>query len=246
MPDLEPGGYAPRNIDWMYRGSPVSPSHGGEQSGRSNLTTWALTVDNAAFTTGQVAYVAIPLQKDDVIGTVACKVGATAGGTLTAFFGALYSPTGTLIAQSTSQQLQTITSGVPANTTGVTALAANKVAAFVLGSQASPTPYTVPATGVYYVGIGITGTTIPSLVGTALATSATQGAVLGTAAASLTGNSYSAFVLKPGLPAVAGNYYVDPPLSMLDASTAGATAPATITTNGAPSLSAKLPVVYAF
>lgn len=246
MPDLEPGGYAPRNPDYLYRGAPVSPSHGGEQAGRANLPWHSLTVDNAAFTTGQVAYVAIALFKDDIIGTVACKVGATAGGTLTHFFGALYGPTGTLIAQSTDQELRTITSGVPANTTGVNALAANKVAAFVLGSQAAPTPYTVPANGIYYVGIGITGTTIPSLVGTALATSAAQGAVLGTAAASLTGHSWGAFTLKPGLPAVAGNYYVDPPLSMLDASTAGATAPATITTNGAPSLTAKLPVVYAF
>jgi len=246
MAELEAGGFAARNPDFMYRGAPVSPAHGGEQAGRANLPWHSLTVDNAAFTTGQVAYIAIALQKNDIIGTVACKVGATAGATLTHLFGALYSPTGTLIAQSTDQQLTTITSGVPANTTGVTALAANKVAAFILGSQAAPTPYTVSTTGIYYVGIGITGTTLPSLVGTALATSSCQGAALGTTAASLTGNSYSPFVVQPGLPTVAGNYYVDPPLSMLDASTATGTAPATITTNGAPSLSAKLPVVYAF
>lgn len=247
MPDLEPGGYAARNPDFMYYGSPVSPSHGGEQAGRANLRPTQLTVDNAAFTTGQVAYVAIPLQANDIIGTIACKVGATAGATLTHFFGALYGPTGTLLAQSTDQELRTITSGVPANTTGVTALAANKVAAFVLGSQAAPTPVTITSTGIYYVAIGITGTTPPSLIGSALATSGAQGAVLGTAVGSLTGHSFGAFTLKPNLPSgVAGNYFVDPPMSMLDASTATGTAPATITTNGAPSLSAKLPVVYAF
>lgn len=245
---LNNAAYPAKNVDWLLRGAPLlGPNVGVFTGGRANLSPTQLTVDNAAFTTGQINYVALPLEVGDVVGAVACKVGATAGATLTHFFGALYSPAGALLAQSTDQELLTITSGIPAKTTGVTGLAANKVAGFVLGSQASPTPVLVTQPGVYFVAICITGTTLPSLVGTALATASSQGPGVGTAAASLTGNSFGPFIVKPGSAAgSAGNYFVDAPLSQLDASTATGTAPALITTNGAPSLSAKVPVVYAF
>lgn len=244
MSDLVNGNYPVKSADWLLRGAPIGS---GPSGGRANLSPAQLTVDNAAFTTGQIVYVAIPLLPGDIVNNVACKVGATAGATLTHAFGALYDPNGNLLAQSTDQQLLTITSGVPTYTTGITALTANKVAAFQLGSAATPTPVAIVTAGVYYVAICITGTTLPSLVGTALATAASQGPVLGTAAASLTGNSYAAFQLKPGLSAVAaGNYYVEPCLSQLDASTATGTAPAKMTTNGAPTQSAKVPVVYTF
>lgn len=252
---LRNAGYPARNLDWLARGKPdigstgtaLGQSTGVALGGASNLSPTQLTVDNAALTTGQIYYVGIPLKAGDVVTYVGCKVGATAGATLTNSFLALYGPTGTLLAQTTARQLTTITSGIPTATTAITALAANTVFAAPLGSAATPTPQTILADGWHYVAICVTGTTIPSLVGTALATTLCQGPVVGTVAASLTGNSYAAFIVKPGSAAgTAGNYFVDQPLAMLDASTATTTAPATITTNGAPSLSAKVPVVYAF
>ena len=248
MSDLEYGKYPSAQVDWLLRGAPIaSTATGVFAGGRANLSPSGLTTDNAAFTTGQINYVAVTLYAGDVVNYVGCLVGGTAGATLTHAFGALYDPNGNLLAQSTDQQLTSITSGVPANTTGITALAANTVAAFLLGSQATPTPVGIATTGVYFIALSVTGTTIPSLAGTALGNAAWQGPVVGTAAASLTASSYGPFNVKAGLAkGTAGNYYVDAPLSQLDAGTATGTAPAKITTNGTPTKRAAVPVVYAF
>lgn len=243
MPDLVNGQYPVKNQDWLVKGQPFQASIPG--GSRSNLSATQLTVDNAAFTTGQINYVGIPLMAGDVVNRVSFRVGATAGATLTQFFGALYDPLGNLLGQSTSQQLTLVTSGIPANTTAVTAMTANISHHLILGSATVPVAQTVTTTGLHYVAICITGTTIPSLIGTALATASTQGEVMGTVAASRNSVSPSGLLLTPNATAgVAGNYYFDGALSMLDASTATVTAPAKMTTNGAPTKSAKVPAVW--
>lgn len=245
MPDLVNGLYSVKNPEWLIKGQPFPVVAGVQGGSRSNLLASQLTVDNAAFTTGQINYVGIPLLAGDVVNRVSFRVGATAGATLTQFFGALYDPTGVRLAQSTSQQLTLVTSGIPANTTGVTAMTANVSHHLILGSQTVPTPIVAAVNGIYYVAICITGTTIPSLIGTALATASTQGEVLGTVAASRTSVSPSSLLLTPNSTAgVAGSYYFDAPVSMLDASTATTTAPALMTTNGALTKTAKVPAVW--
>ena len=243
MPDLVNGQYPVKYRDWLIKGQPFQGSIPG--GSRSNLDNTQLTVDNAAFTTGQINYVGIPLMAGDVVNRVSFRVGATAGATLTNFFGALYDPLGNLLGQSTTQQLTLVTAGIPANTTGVAAMTANISHHLILGSATVPVAQTAATTGMYYVAICITGTTIPSLIGTALATASTQGEVIGTVNASRNSVSPSGLLTTPGAAAaVAGNYYFDAPLSMLDATTATTTAPAKITTNGTPTKSAKVPVVW--
>lgn len=250
MSDLLNGQYPIKNADWLLRGAPqASGTFGIINGGRANIAPHQLATDNGALTTGQILYVALPLQAGDIVNKVGYRVGATAGATLAHLVSGLYDPNGNLLAQSTDQQTTTITSGVPTNSTAVTALTANTPVAFILGSNTVPTPIQIVTPGVYYVAICVTGTTMPSLAGLALANASLQGPVMGTTAASNTASSFGAFVQKEGTSQAsptAGNYYVEACLSQLDASTATGTLPAKMTTNGTPTQSAKVPLVFAF
>lgn len=127
---------------------------------RANLPRLGL-YDNAgdtghvALATGVMTAVAIKLVAGDVITNVNFVTGATAGGTITDSWAALYGPGATaatqlLLAQST--------------TTGAGALALNTVITKPLAAA-----YTVPTTGFYFVGISVTATTVPTLLGNVVA-----------------------------------------------------------------------------
>jgi hypothetical protein len=114
---------------------------------------------DSAGDTGQVALVTqvmtsvpIYLQAGDVITNVSFRSGATAAGTPTNWFVALYSSAATpaLLSQSADQT----TGAIAANTTITTALAAAQ---------------TIGTTGVYWVGIMVKATTVPTLLGCAVA-----------------------------------------------------------------------------
>lgn len=102
----------------------------------------------AALVSGVMTSVAIPLAAGDIITTMSVVSGATALATPTHAFMALYSPAGVLLGQSTD---------VPGQ-----ALAANTVLTHTFASAIG-----VPTSGLYYAGIMIAATTVPSLVGKA-------------------------------------------------------------------------------
>lgn len=99
--------------------------------------------------TGIMTSARIHLVAGDVVTNVGFTVGGTAGGTMTAWFVALYSDAATpaLLAQSADQ-----TSG---------ALAANTNYEIALTAA-----QTIPRTGIYRVALAVTATTIPTLLGT--------------------------------------------------------------------------------
>ena len=105
---------------------------------------------------------AIYLYAGDVVTNLTFTSGATAGGSLTHWFFALYDTQATpaLIAQTADQ-----TSGAwAANTAKTLALAA---------------PYTVPTSGWYQAAVSITASTVPTLIGVTLLTKASSGVVTG-------------------------------------------------------------------
>lgn len=233
------GRYALKNPEYVASGSP-------EPFGvtRTNMLRSQIASNTAFGTTGQIVYVGIALEAGITVNNVGVLVGTTAVATATHFFGALYDPSGNLLAQSTDQQLLKQTSGLPAKTTGVTALTAKTAAYFVLGSQATPTPLTVATSGWYFVAFGLTAGTMGTLYGLTVADVTVSGNVTGTAAASQVSETPSGLVVKQGSASgTAGNYYNDNCLAQLDASTATGTAPAKITTNGAPTGLAFVPFV---
>jgi len=101
-----------------------------------------------ALATGVMTSVPIFLFAGDVITNISVRSGATAAGTPTNYWLALYSDAATpaLLAQTADQT--------------TTAWAANTTKTLALSS-----PYTVLRTGVYWVGIMVTATTPPTLLG---------------------------------------------------------------------------------
>lgn len=122
---------------------------------RFGLYDSASDTGHVALATGVMTAVAVKLVAGDVITNVNFVTGATAGATITDSWAALYGPGATaatqlLLAQST--------------TTGAGALAANTAITKPLTAA-----YTVPTTGIYYVGISVTATTVPTLLGNVVA-----------------------------------------------------------------------------
>lgn len=121
---------------------------------RSNLPRVGL-IDSAgdsghpALATGVMTSVPVYLVAGDLVTNIAVRTGATAGATITNQWFALYddSATPALLAQSADG-----TSG---------ALAANTVI-----TKALATPQEITRTGLYWVGITVTASTPPSLIGT--------------------------------------------------------------------------------
>lgn len=119
--------------------------------GRSNLPRAPLD-DVAALATGVMTSVPLHLAAGDVVTNLTFISGATAAGTPTNYWFALYSTAATpaLIAQSADQTS--------------TAWAAETVKTLALSAA-----YTVPTTGVYWAAVMVTATTPPSLVGSSAA-----------------------------------------------------------------------------
>lgn len=121
---------------------------------RSNLSRHGLydsagDTGQVALATGVMTSVPIKLIGGDVITNLTFRSGATAAGTPTAWWFALYSTAATpaLLLQTADQT----TTAWAANTTMTKALSA---------------PYTVPETGIYWAAINVTATTPPTLLGT--------------------------------------------------------------------------------
>jgi hypothetical protein len=153
MADLVRGRYNVTNPLWSYVGQAVN----GTQSDiavRSNaavLGLAGLTDSAAALTTQVCTAVPVPVEYGDVISKVTVVVGATAAGTPTNAFAALYSGIATtpaLLAQATD-----ISSA---------AIAASAVFTFTLASSVLVTPANAPF-GYIYASIMSKATVVPSL-----------------------------------------------------------------------------------
>lgn len=159
---------------------------------RANLPRFGL-YDSAsdsgqvALATGVMTAVRIKLAAGDTITNVSVRSGATAAGTPTNWWAALYSNASTpaLLSQSADQT--------------TTAWAANTTKTLALG-----TPQVITANGYYWVAIMVTATTVPTLIGTCAAApivtgeanlSVTSGSSLtGTATATLASPTVKQFV----------------------------------------------------
>jgi hypothetical protein len=145
---------------------------------RSNMRRLDATADLGALTTQVMTSVPIYLRKNDVVTSLSFRSGATAAGTPTNWWFALYSSAATpaLLGQ-TADQL-----------TAAWAATTNKTLA--LGS-----PVTITADGLYWAAIMVKATTVPSLVGVSTTASAgivgTEKNLAQTSGSSLTGTAPS-------------------------------------------------------
>lgn len=114
----------------------------------SNIPAWAAGTDLAATATGVAIGTRIYLRKGDVITNIAFVAGATAAGTPTNQWHALYDPDGVLLAQSADQ----LTAAWAASTARKLALA---------------TAVTIATSGSYIVASSTTATTVQTLAGSA-------------------------------------------------------------------------------
>jgi len=142
---------SPRDaLTWIDTANPSSPStFFRNNQPRVGLYDSASDTGQVALATGVMTAVRIKLMAGDVITNISCRSGATAAGTPTAYWFALYSNAGTpaLLAQTADQTS--------------TAWAANTTKTLALSSA-----QTISTTGFYWVAIMVTATTPPSLLGT--------------------------------------------------------------------------------
>lgn len=107
-------------------------------------------VNSAAYTpltSGRLAMFALRLFAGDTVSNINVMSGSTAGASLTRAWFALYDANRNLLGQTATDSAAT--------------WAANTVKALAL------TPYVVTASGLFYVGVMVQGTTMPSLMGSA-------------------------------------------------------------------------------
>lgn len=107
----------------------------------------------SALTSGTLFLQAIYLRAGMLVSNISFCSGGTAAGTPTNRFHALYDGSRNLLAQSANQT--------------TTAWAANTVQTLAMG-----TPYRVQTSGIYYLGLLVTATTVPTVVGTTAAANA--------------------------------------------------------------------------
>lgn len=135
------------------RQPPVAPEYllNGKPTGlfrESVIRRQDVTADVAAALTTQVMLcVAVALQKGDVITNITFKAGATAAGTPTNWWAALYDDNASAPALM-SQSADQLTAAIAANAVKTLALA---------------TPQEIPRAGIYYAALMVKATTVPSL-----------------------------------------------------------------------------------
>jgi hypothetical protein len=153
------------NQNWSQNIDPREALFSGGVFMRENIPRreGGFSDQTTALTTAVMTSIAVPLFCGDVISTVTVMTGNTAGGTMTHQWAALYDTqaTSALIVGSQSAD----------GTSG--ALAANTAIAFTLGAK-----YTVPADGIYYVGLMVAATTVPSLMCMSTGRTTMSGAVI--------------------------------------------------------------------
>jgi hypothetical protein len=132
------------SADWLLEGQPSLRYQ--------NMRQMDINTDLTALTTQVMTSVALPLDAGTVVTSLTFKSGATAAGTPTNWWFALYSSAATpaLLAQSADQT----TTAWAANTSITLALA---------------TPQLVSTAGVYYAAIMVKATTPPTLLGASVA-----------------------------------------------------------------------------
>lgn len=143
---------------------------------RANMRRLDAVADTGALTSQVMTSVALFLRGGDVVTNLTFRSGATAAGTPTNWWFALYSSAATpaLLAQTADQ----LTAAWAATTNKTLALSS---------------PVTVPADGIYWAAVMVKATTVPSLVG--MSTTASAGIVSGekslaqTSGSSLTGTA---------------------------------------------------------
>lgn len=144
------------NVDaeWLLEGAPTSYR-------QQNMSAFDVNGDLAALTTQVMTSVAIPLQVGDVVTNLSFKSGATAAGTPTNWWFALYdnSATPALLQQSADQTS--------------TAWAANTLKTLALAS-----PVKITVAGIYYAAVMVKATTVPTLIGGNLALAGAAAAIL--------------------------------------------------------------------
>lgn len=152
---LVSGNYPPKSEDWLLAGSPSG-------SYRANMTRRHISADVAgALTTQVMLSTAIALQAGDIVTSIAFRSGATAAGTPTNYWVALYSSAATpaLLAQSADQ----LTAAWGANTTMDLALS---------------TAQLITTAGIYYAALMVKATTPPSLLCDVLGIAGAGGAIV--------------------------------------------------------------------
>ena len=142
------------NEEHLRQGSPTNTTFA------ETYPRYLCSVDNAIGATGVCHATAVPLQCGDVVTHITFITGGTAAGTPTAGFAALYSSASTpaLLGQTADF--------------GSTARAANTAYTVALA-----TPVTITASGLYYVVISFTATTVPTLRGISTGNAAVAGAI---------------------------------------------------------------------
>lgn len=139
--------------DWLLAGSPSGIRN-------QNMRQLDINTDLAALTTQVMTSVAVPCQPGDKITNITFKSGATAAGTPTNWWFALYDANGALLAQTADQ----LTAAWAANTVQTLALA---------------TAQTVSAAGVLYAAVMVKATTVPTLIGASVALAGAAAAIVG-------------------------------------------------------------------
>ena len=133
-------------LGYINSAPPVDPT---QTFYRSNLPRFPLDDVLESLSTGVMTAVPIWLRAGDVVTNLSFLSGATAGGTLTHWWFALYSNAATpaLLSQSADQ----VAAAWAADTWKTLALA---------------TPQKIAASGIYYAACMVAATTVPSLIGT--------------------------------------------------------------------------------
>ncbi len=155
MADLESGGYPLKNDKWLLNGSPAVTVLPRESVDRRDVTSDVAGV----LVSGEMLSVAIPVQAGDVINDITFVSGATAAGTPTHYWFALYNEAGNLISQTADQTTAAWAAGT-----------AKKLAL--------PAPYVVESETILYAAICVVATTVPSLVCNAVALAFVSGALI--------------------------------------------------------------------
>lgn len=144
--------YSTEDPEWFIQGSPSGVRAQNYRMSDSNA-------DLSALTTQVMLSAALVLPSGTLVTNLTFKSGATAAGTPTNWWFALYSPAGALLAQTADQTS--------------TAWAANTVM-----TKALATPQLVSAAGVYYAAIMVKATTPPTLVGRSVGIAGAAAAIL--------------------------------------------------------------------
>jgi hypothetical protein len=145
------GRYNTYDPDWLLAGSPSGVFE-------TSIRQENINADLAALTTQVMTSVAVPVQPGETITNVTFQSGATAAGTPTNWWFALYSASGALLAQTADQ----LTAAWAANTAKTLALV---------------TPQLIASAGVVYAAVMVKATTPPTLVGANLSLAAAAGSI---------------------------------------------------------------------